>query len=79
MKKNQNLEVETILSNHRTCKIGKEGYIPPTAHERCDASSILKGDSAMVQGQDFNLVFGHSLQLSSGIYVELMIVSKYKA
>ena len=31
MKKNQNLEAETVLSDHRTCNTGKQGCISPIA------------------------------------------------
>lgn len=67
VKKKQNMEAKIVLSDYHTCNIGKQGCISPTTHGRCDASRLPRGEGAMVQGPYFNLVSGHSLELSSGI------------
>ena len=72
------MEAKLALSEHRTCNTGKKGCISPTAHGRCDASRVPKGEGAMVKERDFNLVFGHNFQFNPGIYTEQMIVSNYK-
>ena len=48
----------------------------PTTLKKCVEFEIHKTDSAVDQGRDFQCVPGHSLQFSSGILAEQVVISK---
>ena len=48
----------------------------PTTLAKCDAFEVHRTDNALDQGRDFDWVPGHSLQFSSGILAEQVVISK---
>ena len=48
----------------------------PTTLGKCAEFEIHRTDSVLDQGRDFDCVPGHSLQFSSGILAEQVVISK---